>query len=117
MLPRHTTLRLSSFLEIMQKPTLLSSTPDWGRPTPLPATEDSSAVQPAEGEVAELAGLLREVASAWEPDARLLGNMTAQQFARAADLLSRLSPPQPVPDIIPKPQFPSPRTIREDFLP
>jgi hypothetical protein len=59
-----------------------------GRPTPQP---------PVESEVAELVTLLCEVASAWEPDARLLGNMTARQFARSADLLSRLSPAQPVP--------------------
>lgn len=42
---------------------------------------------PAEGEVGELVALIRQIALAWEPDACLLGNMTAGQFARAADLL------------------------------
>jgi hypothetical protein len=53
-------------------------------------------VPPAEGEVGELVGLIRQIALAWEPDACLLGNMTAGQLARAADLLQRLQPLQPV---------------------
>ena len=53
--------------------------------------------QPEPGEVQELVGLIRQIALAWEPDATLLGNMTAGQLARAADLLESLSPPQPVP--------------------
>lgn len=65
----------------------------WGRPV----IEESSAVQPADGEVAELVALIRQIALAWEPEATLLGNMTAGQLARAADLLESLSPPQPVP--------------------
>jgi hypothetical protein len=53
-------------------------------------------VPPADGEVSELVTLIRQIALAWEPDACLLGNMTAGQLARAADLLQRLQPPQPV---------------------
>jgi hypothetical protein len=54
-------------------------------------------VPPEPEEVQELVGLIRQIALAWEPDATLLGNMTAGQLARAADLLESLSPPQPVP--------------------
>lgn len=51
---------------------------------------------PAEGEVAELVALIRQIALTWEPDACLLGNMTAGQLARAADLLERQAAPVPV---------------------
>jgi hypothetical protein len=51
---------------------------------------------PAEGEVAELVALIRQIALAWEPDACLLGNMTAGQLCRAADLLEQHHP-TPVP--------------------
>jgi hypothetical protein len=44
----------------------------------------------------ELAALIDQIALAWEPDACLLGNMTASQLARAAALL-REARPQPVP--------------------
>ena len=50
---------------------------------------------PVDGEVAELAALIRQCALAWEPDARLLGNMTAAQLARAAELLERTATPPP----------------------
>jgi hypothetical protein len=46
-------------------------------------------VPPAEGEVGELVDQIHQIALAWEPDACLLGNMTAEQLARAADLLKR----------------------------
>jgi hypothetical protein len=46
---------------------------------------------PADGEVAELVALIRQIALAWEPDACLLGNMTASQLARAADLLEYMA--------------------------
>lgn len=60
----------------------------WGRPAPAPA----------EGEVAELVALIRQIALTWEPDEWLLGNMTAGQLARAADLLERRqTAPAPVP--------------------
>ena len=52
---------------------------------------------PVDGEVAELAALIRQCALAWEPDARLLGNMTAAQLARAAELLERTATPPPAP--------------------
>ena len=51
---------------------------------------------PAKGEAVELVALIRQIALAWEPDACLLGNMTAGQLARAADLLERLAQPEPV---------------------
>ena len=61
----------------------------WGRPaTPPPEP-------PVDGEVPELAALIRQCALAWEPDARLLGNMTAAQLARAAELLERTATPPP----------------------
>jgi hypothetical protein len=50
----------------------------------------------ADGEVAELVTLIRQIALAWEPDACLLGNMTAGQLARAADLLESRGQPEPV---------------------
>jgi hypothetical protein len=59
----------------------------WGRPAPQPV---------ADGEVAELVALIRQIALAWEPEATLLGNMTAGQLARAADLLAQRYP-QPIP--------------------
>ena len=60
-----------------------------------------------DGEVAELAALIRQCALAWEPDARLLGNMTAAQLARAAELLERTATPPPVggPMVLTKPQL------------
>lgn len=42
---------------------------------------------PAEGEMAELVALISQIALSWEPDACLLGNMTARQLTRVADLL------------------------------
>lgn len=42
-----------------------------------------------QAEVAELVGLIRQIALAWEPECCLLGNMTAKQLARAADLLEQ----------------------------
>lgn len=58
----------------------------------------SSLAEPAVGEVAELVELIRQsIALAWEPAALMLGNMTAAELSRVADLLERLSPPQPVP--------------------
>jgi hypothetical protein len=75
------------------------------QPTPQSATEDPSVVHPADGEVAELVALIRQIALAWEPDACLLGNMTAGQLARAADLLERLAPqPVPVGERLPGPE-------------
>lgn len=50
----------------------------------------------ADGEREELAALIDQIALAWEPEARLLGNMTAGQLARAAALL-RQPAPAPVP--------------------
>lgn len=51
-----------------------------------PEPEGRPAPAPADGEVAELVALIRQIALACEPDAWLLGNMTAGQLARAADL-------------------------------
>jgi hypothetical protein len=48
---------------------------------------------PAAGEVAELTRLLREEVS----ELRAGGHLTSDERLRAADLLERLSPPQPVP--------------------
>lgn len=60
----------------------------WGCSTP----------RPAAGEVTELVDLIRQnVALAWEPAACMLGNMTAGELTRAAELLEQLNPPQPVP--------------------
>lgn len=56
----------------------------YGRPTP----------QPADGEVAELVADLRGTAAGLESQAY---PQTAAQITRAADLLERLSPPQPIP--------------------
>ena len=56
-----------------------------------------------EGEVGELVDLIRQIALAWEPDACLLGNMTAGQLARAADLLAQRHPaPVPVSERLPQ---------------
>ena len=52
---------------------------------------------PVDGEVPELVALIRQCALAWEPDARLLGNMTAAQLVRAAELLERTATPSPEP--------------------
>ena len=52
---------------------------------------------PVDGEVAELVALIRQCALAWDPDARLLGNMTAAQLVRAAELLERTATPPPEP--------------------
>jgi hypothetical protein len=60
----------------------------WGRPAALAAPET--------GEVGELVALIRQIALAWEPDACLLGNMTAGQLARAATLLQQQAAPAPV---------------------
>jgi hypothetical protein len=57
---------------------------------------DRAQPEPVPGEVQELVGLIRQIALAWEPDATLLGNMTAGQLARAAELLSQRHQ-QPVP--------------------
>jgi hypothetical protein len=62
----------------------------WGRPV----AEKSSAAQPADGEVAELANSLRHSGDAL----RVYGlHGGADDCHRAADLLERLSPPQPIP--------------------
>jgi hypothetical protein len=62
-------------------------------------------VQPAEGEVGELVDQIHQIALAWEPDACLLGNMTAEQLARAADLLAQRHPaPVPVSERLPEPE-------------
>ena len=50
---------------------------------------------PVDGEVPELVALIRQCALAWEPDARLLGNMTAAQLVRAAELLERTATQPP----------------------
>jgi hypothetical protein len=61
-------------------------------------------VPPAEGEVGELVDQIHQIALAWEPDACLLGNMTAEQLARAADLLAQRHPaPVPVSERLPGP--------------
>lgn len=49
---------------------------------------DSSILASVE-EVSGLVLLIRQIALAWEPDVCLLGNMTAGQLARAADLLEQ----------------------------
>jgi hypothetical protein len=60
---------------------------------------------PAEGKVSELVDQIRQIALAWEPDACLLGNMTARQLARAADLLEHHHPaPVPVSERLPRPE-------------
>jgi hypothetical protein len=51
----------------------------------------SGGAETTDEELNELVALIREIALAWEPEARLLGNMTAGQLARAADLLERLT--------------------------
>jgi hypothetical protein len=62
-------------------------------------------VPPAEGEVGELVDQIHQIALAWEPDACLLGNMTAEQLARAADLLAQRHPaPVPVSERLPEPE-------------
>lgn len=59
----------------------------------------------AEGEVAELVALIRQISLAWEPDACLLGNMTAGQLTRAADLLEQRHPtPVPLSERLPGPE-------------
>lgn len=62
--------------------------------TPQPATEDSSVVQPADGEVAKLVAWLRLTADE-QPHTSGQGCI---RLTRAASLLERLSPPQPVPE-------------------
>ena len=52
---------------------------------------------PADGEMVELVVALRADAECVEVEHYDLCNMTADQMRRAADLLERLSPPQPVP--------------------
>jgi hypothetical protein len=51
---------------------------------------------PAEGEVGELVALILQTSLAWGPDACLLGNMTARQLTRAAELLQQRPEPVPV---------------------
>lgn len=62
---------------------------------PEPVAEESSVAQPADGEVAELVAWLRKTSSAAFMDG--WPNEESINIDRAADLLERLSPPQPVP--------------------
>ncbi len=68
----------------------------WSRGDEHEMSGSDATPQPVPGDVQDLAGLIRQIALAWEPDARLLGNMTAGQLARAAELLAQRYP-QPVP--------------------
>lgn len=60
----------------------------------------------------ELVALIRQIALAWEPDACLLGNMTAGQLACAADLLERLAKPEPDGPAVPEGREPA--SVDED---
>ncbi len=62
---------------------------------PEPVAEESSVAQPADGEVAELVAWLRKTSSAAFMDG--WPNEESINIDRAASLLERLSPPQPVP--------------------
>lgn len=59
---------------------------------------------PADGEVGELVALILQISLAWEPDATLLGNMTAGQLTRAAELLQQRPEPVPVSERLPGPE-------------
>jgi hypothetical protein len=68
---------------------------------------------------------LRAIVAAWWEDTFVndyvidrSGNYrNAEDCIEDIVIRARAALAQPEPDIIPKPQFPSPRTIREDFLP
>jgi hypothetical protein len=72
-------------------------------PSPLPPPPRPGAA--CRGGGAELVDQIHQIALAWEPDACLLGNMTAEQLARAADLLAQRHPaPVPVSERLPEPE-------------
>jgi hypothetical protein len=75
----------------------------WGHHSPGATKMVGQPAPPAEGEVGELVALILQTSLAWEPDACLLGNMTARQLARAAELLQQRPEPVPVSERLPDP--------------